>query len=467
MTDETILARSFSRSDQRKLQYGAVFVCLLIALSISTALKPYMGPLASLNLRLSTGDGLKMLVVKESSYGQKHEAAATAKENVTKEVEQLCAIDPRSDYCAINGDLRIHVNSSTVFAATIPGMATFGNGSRAIRPYARKGDMTAMSNVREWTIIPPTDPRSIPQCTRNHSVPGMLFSTGGYSGNNFHDFSDIIVPLFLTSRQFSGQVQFLVTNYNSWWVRKFHVILESLSRYRLIDIDKEEAQVHCFTELIVGLKHHKELIIDPLRSPYSMKDFREFLRNAYSLKRSTAIKISDRKRNKRPRLLIVSRKRTRAFLNGAEIAQLAETLGYEVIMAEAVSNTSRNAEIVNSCDVMMGVHGAGLTNFLFLPQKPVLIQVVPLGGMEGHSKICFGDPARSMNMSYLEYRITERESSLMREYPPGHIVLKDPAAFHRSRWSVFKSVYLEKQNVELDLNRFRGTLLKALELLQA
>lgn len=47
MTYEAILARSFSRSDQRRLQYGAIFLCLLVALSISTALKPYLGPLAS------------------------------------------------------------------------------------------------------------------------------------------------------------------------------------------------------------------------------------------------------------------------------------------------------------------------------------------------------------------------------------------------------------------------------------
>lgn len=384
---------------------------------------------------------------------------------MTKKVELLCTIDPRSDYCIVNGDTRIRANSSSVFVATAPGMEPFGNGSWAVRPYARKGDRTAMTHVREWNILPANGSQRIPRCTRNHSVPGVLFSTGGYAGNNFHGFSDVIVPLFLTSRQFNGEVQFLVTNYNPRWIWKFRVILENLSQYELIDIDKEGTHVHCFPGLTVGLKHHKVLIIDPSRSPYSMKDFREFLRNAYSLKRSTAIRVRDGER-KRPRLLIVSRKRTRTFLNGEGIAQLAETLGFEVVVAEAVSNTSKNAEIVNSCDVMMGVHGAGLTNFLFLPENAVLIQVVPLGRMEWHSKICFGDPARSTNISYLEYRITERESSLVHEYPPDHIVLKDPVAFHKGGWNVFKSVYLEKQNVEIDLDRFRGTLLKALELLQ-
>jgi hypothetical protein len=35
------------------------------------------------------------------------------------------------------------------------------------------------------------------------------------------------------------------------------------------------------------------------------------------------------------------------------------------------------ARLVNSADVMMGVHGAGLTNMVFLPSRAVLVQVVP------------------------------------------------------------------------------------------
>nr|GLL47539.1 uncharacterized protein LOC109163084 [Ipomoea trifida] len=36
-------------------------------------------------------------------------------------------------------------------------------------------------------------------CTRNHNVPAVVFSTAGYSGNLFHDFSDLLIPLYLTS----------------------------------------------------------------------------------------------------------------------------------------------------------------------------------------------------------------------------------------------------------------------------
>lgn len=45
MTYEAILARSFSRYEQRKLRYGALIGCLLIFLSFFTVFKPYLGPL--------------------------------------------------------------------------------------------------------------------------------------------------------------------------------------------------------------------------------------------------------------------------------------------------------------------------------------------------------------------------------------------------------------------------------------
>ncbi|KAA8541309.1 hypothetical protein F0562_025272 [Nyssa sinensis] len=211
--------------------------------------------------------------------------------------------------------------------------------------------------------------------------------------------------------------------------------------------------------------HHKELSIDPSKSLYSMKDFRQFLRCSYSLKRDTAIKLRDVK-GKRPRLLIISRRRSRRFMNEGKIAEMAKSLGFDVVVKEADSNLSQFAQVVNSCDVMMGVHGAGLTNIVFLPENAVLIQVVPMGGMEWLARTDFGEPAKHMNLRYLEYKIGEKESSLIQQYPIDHPVFRDPTAIHKHDWSVFRSIYLDKQNVNLDMGRFRATLLEALELLQ-
>ncbi|KAF5734016.1 hypothetical protein HS088_TW16G00457 [Tripterygium wilfordii] len=581
MMYDSILARSFSRHEQKKLGYGALVACFLLALSICTVFKPYLGPnIPMMNLRLSmdtisprhmvghirqwinypnsqnmnlvietnssqeigddklvlvneaiTREGIegdrmqsgnetsrsqkvegekmisvnetasrsqriedgKMLSGNESTRRSKEvegqemvEANDTSRsreiegdellsvngaessqeivqENAAQMMEPVCNFtEPRTDFCEINGDIRVDAKSSTVFfASSQTGILAKNSTSWNIRPYARKTDKTAMNIVRKWSIKPAY--KEIPQCSQHHNVPAILFSIGGYAGNHFHAFTDVIIPLFLTSQQFNGEVKFLISNSYPSWTTKFQSILEGLSRYKLINIDKEE-EIHCFPSLILGLKSHKEMGIDSSRSPHTMKHFRQFLRSSYSLKKATAIKMRDADKRK-PRLLIISRRRTRAFTNSGEIARMAKRLGYKVLVAEPDANITRVAQVVNSCDVLLGVHGAGLTNMVFLPENAILIQILPIGRFNWLARTDFGWPAKDMNIRYLDYEIQQQESTLIQQYPLDHAVFRDPSVIGKKGWNAWKSVYLEQQNVKLDVNRFRPTLLKALELL--
>ncbi|XP_061956412.1 beta-1,2-xylosyltransferase XYXT1-like isoform X2 [Populus nigra] len=570
MIYDTVLARSFSKHEQKRLGYWALIACLFIVLSFFTIFKPYLGPLQVLNLRLSMGEDEKLhlyndttsswliakeetidstLIVNDKRSSQEeaeimsgalvvndtdrtHEEAESSvaesimnissivngtsnsqevfRESVTQNVktndtissspqkvkeitskddfmvnntnislpkatdavtknnkmEPLCTIMGRSDFCEIKGDIRIDGSSYTVFiVSSETDILAAENTSWRIRPYARKGDQTAMGAVREWTLKLVAGGSDIPQCTQNHSVPGILFSAGGYAGNHFHAFTDIIVPLFSTARPYNGEVQFLITNGWSAWIAKFKTILKALSRYELINIDNRK-DIHCFGSMTVGLKRpsYKELSIDPSKSPYSIKDFRQFLRSSYSLKKTRAIKIRNGAK-KRPRLLIISRKRSRAFTNVGEIVNMAERLGFRVVVAEPGMDVSGFSQIINSCDVVMGVHGAGLTNVVFLPEKAVLIQVIPFGGAEWLSRTFFEEPAKDMNIRYLDYKIRVEESTLIQQYPADHAVLRDPSVIGKQGWLAFQLIYLQKQNVTIDVNRFRPTLVKALELL--
>ncbi|KAK9105825.1 hypothetical protein Scep_022669 [Stephania cephalantha] len=377
-------------------------------------------------------------------------------------------MEPRSDFCEMNGDIRIHGNSSTIFVAAPQVDVMARNESWRIKPYARKVDWYAMRSVTEFSVksLAAHDSEA-PKCTTNHNVPAIVFSVAGYSYNYFHAFGDILVPLFITSYQFQGEVQFLVTNSNSSWISKYKEILQKLSRYEIINIDSDNS-IHCFPSMIVGLKQHEEFRVDPSKSPngYSMKDFRKLLRRTYSLKRANAIRIQNHQ-HKKPRLLMVSRKQTRLFTNKEEIVELATSLGYEVIVAEPdAMNVTRIARVVNSCDVMMGIHGAGLTNLVFLPKNAVLIQIVPLGGLKYWCDLYFGRPVLEMDIRYLEYNIREEESTLIEQYPLDHAVFKDPSSFYKQGWVALKAVYLDKQDVKLDVRRFRSTLLEALDLLR-
>ncbi|GAB4860999.1 hypothetical protein Ancab_036159 [Ancistrocladus abbreviatus] len=379
----------------------------------------------------------------------------------------------KSDFCEINDmDVRIHGNSSNIFIVSSSQLTkniSAEDGSWRIRPYARKGDLFAMGRVRELSLKPSaySDGKEIPKCTKNHSVPGIVFSVGGYSGNSFHDFSDILIPLYITTRHLNGEVEFLVANASPWWLGKYRILLTALSKYDIIDIDRDQ-EIHCFRSMIAGLKAHSDFGFDS-SSPgpdgiYSMPSFTRFIRNVYSLKRDTVITLKDGD-NTKPRLLIMARKGTRAFVNLEELAAEARSLGYRVKVADASWNTEEVAQMVNSFDAMLAVHGAGLTNTLFLPQRAVVIQVVPLG-LELVARYFYELPAKAMNLRYLEYKIAANESTLIDKYPIDHPVIRDPSIYGKQGWGVFKKIYLDAQNIRLDISKFRTTLLQALELLR-
>ncbi|KAJ6845476.1 glycosyltransferase [Iris pallida] len=383
----------------------------------------------------------------------------------------LCDVaQPRSEFCEMDGDVRIHGNSSTVtFVSTTSAAAAAGRSDESyrIRPYARKGDDTAMSFIREVHVRRDSADEPPPRCTVNHTdTPAIVFSTSAYAGNIFHDYSDILIPLFLTSRQYDGEVRFLVANINTWWLKKYRSVLGRLTKYPVIDFDRD-AEVRCFSRVVVGLKCSKELSIDPSASPsgYAMPDFTRFLRASYNLTRDA---VGPRGPKERPRMMIISRSRARAFRNVDEIVRLARETGFEAVVAEAGvgSDVARFAGLVNSCDAMMGVHGAGLTNLLYLPANATVVQVVPWGGLGWVARYDYGVPAADSGLHYLQYEIREEESSLAEVYARDHAVFKNPFKYHKLGWMAIREMFMDNQTVKLDIDRFRPVLLEALQLVR-
>lgn len=179
-------------------------------------------------------------------------------QNVTIATEAVCRVlKANADYCDIEGDIRVDPNSSKVFFITA---ANFTNTkSLIIQPYPRKG----IPFVKNWTItLSANTDDDIPKCTKKHSVPAILFSIGGFSGNHFHDFADLIVPLYTTSFHFKREVHFLASDYKPWWPPKFRALLVRLTKHGVVDIDREK-DVHCYSKMILGLQFYKELIINP------------------------------------------------------------------------------------------------------------------------------------------------------------------------------------------------------------
>lgn len=390
-------------------------------------------------------------------------------EQVGSEISCIFSL-PRSDSCTLQGSVRVNGISGTISVAKLTPDRTDGNGKNRklwkLKPYARKTDNAAMNNVRNWSIKSVSEPDQLLKCLENHTTPAIIFSNGGYSGNHFHDFTDTLIPLFLSAKRFNGNVKFLVTDYKFYWINKYRKILQKLSKYEIINIDNDK-NIHCFPVVILGLTSQKEFDLDSSMPPYSsVRDFTAFVRDTYALPRSNEINLKTQNRRKL-RLMIISRKATRRLINKNNVVETGKKLGYQVIVAEGKDtlNLSKFAESVNSCDVLIGIHGAGLTNMVFLPENAVVVQIVPLG-LENISNTDFGQPARDMNLKYLEYKVTKEESSLIEKYPVNNVVFRDPRSILRRSWLEFKAIYLDNQDIRVDVGRLQPLLEKVMQQLQ-
>lgn len=379
-----------------------------------------------------------------------------------------CISDTESNICITSDTVRLTTGKSpTVLYLTGDQQLSQQNQNTLlqVRPYARKTDTFAMARTSPVTII--SNAQHPPPCDINHSVPAVIFSNGGFAGNFFHDVNDVIIPLFLTSSHLRSRVQFVITDYEQYWVNKYRKILTHLSSFDIIVASSSSStadkRVHCFPAAVVGLKYHGNFLCNSTSEPggVSTADFRHFLHTAFSLRKGPMGPTNS------PTMVLLSRRKSRKILNEENVAELAREVGFRVIVAtqEVVKNLQNFTELVNGCNILMGVHGAGLTNLMFLRQQAVVLQVVPWG-LDWASMAYYARPAKRLGLQYIEYLIEVEESSLYNEYPKDHPVLTDPWGINLKGYNVSKPVYTDGQNVKINLARFKDTLLKARELVR-
>ncbi|KAM0848973.1 hypothetical protein ACQ4PT_054034 [Festuca glaucescens] len=371
----------------------------------------------------------------------------------------------RFDICELCGDARTIGQSSTVMY--VPHTQTSDGEEWSIRAQSRKN----LPWIKKVTVKSLNTSQPAPRCTSKHAMPAIVFALGGLTANIWHDFSDVLVPLFLTAREFNGDVQFLITNNQPWFTKKYSTILSNLTRHAIIDFDLDN-QVRCYPHVIVGLRSHGDLGIYPNRSPqnYTMMDFRLFVRQAYGLA-APEVGIpyrADRDDpDKKPRVMLIDRGKTRRFVNAAYVVQGLEWFGFEVVKVDQNKTDSSSldefAQLVDSCDAIMGAHGAGLTNMVFLRSGGVVVHVVP-HGVEFMADAFYGAPARDMGLRHVNYSISPEESTLLEKYGWNHTVIKDPEAV-RSSGGLEKvgEVYMSEQDIVLNMTRFGPILLKAID----
>uniref|UniRef100_A0A2N9EVF8 Glycosyltransferase 61 catalytic domain-containing protein n=1 Tax=Fagus sylvatica TaxID=28930 RepID=A0A2N9EVF8_FAGSY len=382
----------------------------------------------------------------------------------------------RSDICVMKGDKREDEEIQ----------------HEKIKPYTRKWEANVMETIDELDLIVKKEHSGVNhRCDVWHDVPAVFFSTGGYTGNVYHEFNDGILPLYITSQHFNKKVVFVILEYHSWWILKYGDVLSQFSDYPVIDFSGDK-RIHCFPEAIVGLRIHDELTVDSslMEGNKSVVDFRNLLDKAYWPRISGLIQDEQREAQEKlehkhslsptsetsmnikkeeqedqlgkPTLVLLSRNGSRAVTNENFLVKMAREIGFRVNVLRP-SRTSELAKIyraLNASDVMVGVHGAAMTHFLFMRPGSVFIQVVPLGTVWA-AETYYGEPARKLGLKYIGYEIFPKESSLYEIYDKNDLVLRDPESVNQKGWQYTKNIYLDGQTVRLDLRRFRKRLVRA------
>lgn len=341
-----------------------------------------------------------------------------------------------------------------------------------IKPYTRKWEAGVMNKIQELDLFVKNGRGS--SCDVQHHVPAVIFSAGGYTGNAYHDMNDGILPLYITSQRFKKKVIFVILEFRHWWFTKYADVLSQLSDYPVIDFTPENKTTHCFPEAIVGLKIHDELTVAPelMDGGKTIIDFRNLLDRAYSPRINSLIKEEEKKRqaqskpestsDSKPKLLIISRKRTREITNEDSLIQLAKEIGFsvKVLVPDQTTELAKMYRDLNSTDVMVGVHGAAMTYLLFMRPGSVFVQIVPIG-TDWPSESFYGEPAEKLGLKYVGYKVLTKESSLYDDYSQDDPVLTDPDSINKKGWEFTKKIYLDGQNVTLNLPRFRKRLVRA------
>ncbi|XP_037432052.1 beta-1,2-xylosyltransferase XYXT1-like isoform X1 [Triticum dicoccoides] len=389
--------------------------------------------------------------------------------------------DPRYDICEITGDARaIGANRTVLYVPPADERGTDGP-EWAIKDQSRK----QLGDIKEVNVKTLSAAQSLvaPECTSRHTVPAVVFAMNGIIGNPWHDLSDLLIPLFITTRAYDGEVQFLVTELQPWFVDKYRLVLTNLSRYDIIDFNKD-AGVRCYPHIIVGLRSHGDLDIDPARTPrnYTLLDFRLYIRDVFLLPsddRGIPYKEASKKNaagndngtavteNPKPRLLLINRGESRKFVNLPEVSAAVEAAGFELLVMEPSRDMGMEefARAVDSCDVLMGVHGAALTNFFFLRTNAVLLQVVGLG-LEREALHYYGNQATAVMVQHIQYFISAEESTLYEKYGKDHPAVSDPDSVHKQGWQGAKRYFWAEQDIRLNVTRFAPTLHQLIRTLQ-
>lgn len=143
--------------------------------------------------------------------------------------------------------------------------------------------------------------------------------------------------------------------------------------------------------------------------------------------------------------LVDRRPGSRVIVNQAELEMgaVARGMTVQVIGDEVFQSLRETVRAFQWADVIIGVHGAGLTHMVFMRPGTVLVQLVPFA-VDWASDSAFGEPARKNGLHYLGYKVTVEETGLLKKYAPDDPVVTNPKEVWERGWSAGGDIYLRE-----------------------
>ncbi|KAF3328865.1 protein O-linked-mannose beta-1,4-N-acetylglucosaminyltransferase 2-like protein [Carex littledalei] len=257
-----------------------------------------------------------------------------------------CISTSYSDMCVTTSTVAIHITTSNTTDIYLTGGQRLpaDTNNISILPYPRKIDAPAMIRTSPVNFLQANSTTLLPACDISHVVPAIVFSTGGFAGNFFHDINDLLIPLFITSSILRPNVRLILTDYESWWAQKYQRMLSAISLYDMISVPSNgvTGKVHCFPGAVVGLTYHGHLGCNNTEAPGNLTtiDFLHFLHSSLFHKANDPAKTGPTQKDQ-PLMVLISRRKSRMLLNEEEVINLAKEVGFRVEVATPKLNLTR------------------------------------------------------------------------------------------------------------------------------
>jgi hypothetical protein len=118
--------------------------------------------------------------------------------------------------------------------------------------------------------------------------------------------------------------------------------------------------------------------------------------------------------NHKPVACLITRHNKRIILNEPEVVVATSQVGFETRVLDYDRMTVEEQLLsTRECDVLIGIHGSGMLNEIFMRKDTYAVQIVPYGLPGKGIELGYGDFARNSELKYRQFDVKGKENSVI------------------------------------------------------